>query len=209
MVYRFIDDNKNIFGLRWLCNKFGISSNCYYNYKKEAKRKYHERLAHIFELMCYNYAPKPGYKAGKKNKIFDNLLNQNFTVDCKNKVWCTDFTYMRQPNGKFRYNCSIIDLYDRSAVALLNSDYINTDLAINTLKTALEKENYPKVILHSDQGVQFTAWKFVNFCKDNSITQSMSKAGCPYDNAPMERFNNTFKSSFYNVTSFSNVEMMD
>ena len=79
---------------------------------------------------------KPGYKAGKKNKIFDNLLNQNFTVDCKNKVWCTDFTYMRQPNGNFRYNCSIIDLFDRSAVASLNSDYINTDLAINTLKIA-------------------------------------------------------------------------
>ena len=31
MVYRFIDDNKNIFGLRWLCQKFGISPNCYYN----------------------------------------------------------------------------------------------------------------------------------------------------------------------------------
>ena len=38
------------------------------------------------------------------------------------------------------YNCSIIDLYDRSAVASLNSDYINTDLAIDTLKTALKKE---------------------------------------------------------------------
>ena len=37
----------------------------------------------------------------------------------------------------------------------------------------------------------------------------MSKAGCPYDNAPMERFYNTFKSNFYNVTSFSSVEMMD
>ena len=97
---------------------------------------------------------KPGYKykAGKKNKIFDNLLNQNFTVDCKNKVWCTDFTYMRQLNGKSRYNCSIIDLYDRSAVASLNSNYIiNTDLAINTLKIALKQEKYPKIILHSDQ----------------------------------------------------------
>lgn len=63
--------------------------------------------------------------------------------------------------------------------------------------------------MHSDQGVQFTSWEFVNFCKENNITQSMSKAGCPYDNAPMERFYNTFKSNFYNITSFSNVEMMD
>ena len=66
-----------------------------------------------------------------------------------------------------------------------------------------------KVILHSDQGVQFTSWEFVSFCKDNNVTQSMSKAGCPYDNVPMGRFYNTFKSNFYNVTSFSNVEMMD
>ena len=100
-------------------------------------------------------------------------------------------------------------MYDRSAVASLNSDYINTDLAISTLKTALEKENYPKVIMHSDQGVQFTSWEFVNFCKENNITQSKSKAGYSYDNAPMERFYNTFKSNFYNITSFSNVEMMD
>lgn len=54
------------------------------------------------------------------------------------------------------------------AVTSLNSDYINTDLAINTLKIALKKENYPKLILHSDQGVQFTSWDFVNFCKDNN-----------------------------------------
>ena len=37
----------------------------------------------------------------------------------------------------------------------------------------------------------------------------MSKAGCPYDNATMERFYNTFKSNFYNVTSFSSMAMMD
>ena len=80
---------------------------------------------------------------------------------------------MRQPNGKFRYNCSIIDLYDRSAVASLNSDYINTDLAINTLKTALKKENYPKVILHSDQGVQFTSWDFVKFFPFNILDYSL------------------------------------
>ena len=92
-------------------------------------------------------------KTLQKHKIFDNLLNQNFKVNCKNKVWCTDFTYMRRPNGKFRYNCSITDLYDRVAIASVNGDYINTQLAIDTLTQALEKEKYPSVILHSDQGV--------------------------------------------------------
>ena len=120
-----------------------------------------------------------------------------------NLVFHTEFTFTSQ---HYRRN---IPIRYYNFLFSLNSDYINTDLAINTLKIALKKENYPKVILHSDQGVQFTSWDFVNFCKDNNVTQSMSKAGCPYDNAPMERFYNTFKSNFYNVTSFSYVEMMD
>lgn len=81
---------------------------------------------------------KPGYKTCHKHKIFDNLLQQNFTVDRKNKVWCTDFTYMHQPNGKFRYNCTVIDLYDRAVIASVNISYINTELAITTLQKAFD-----------------------------------------------------------------------
>ncbi len=39
-----------------------------------------------------------------------------------------------------RYNCSIIDLYDRTVVSSANSDHINTNLAIKTLETALINE---------------------------------------------------------------------
>ena len=170
----------------------------------------HKYMNKALNLAAIIMRKKPGYTSGKKHKIFDNLLKQSFTVDEKNKVWCTDFTYMRQPNGKFRYNCSIIDLYDRSVVASVNSDYISTDLAMETLTQALEKETYPNnLILHSDQGVQFTSWEFVMFCKEHGIRQSMSKSGCPYDNAPMERFYNTFKNCFYYRFTFESTEMLD
>ena len=82
-------------------------------------------------------------------------------------------------------------------------------MAINTLKTALKKEKHPKVILHSDQGVQFTSCEFVNFCKDNNITQSMSKAGCPYDNAPMERYYNTLKAEEVYQHRYDTIEELD
>ena len=93
---------------------------------------------------------------------------------------------------------------------LSNSDYINTELAIETLTEALKKEKPNNgILLHSDQGVQYTSWEFVNFCKDNGVIQSMSKAGCPYDNAPMERFYNTFKNCFYYRYTFESVEQLD
>lgn len=37
----------------------------------------------------------------------------------------------------------------------------------------------------------------------------MSKAGCPYDNAPMERFYNTFKNELSYPNSFSSAESLD
>ena len=40
MVYRFIDDNKDEYGLRWLCRKFSLSTNAYYTYLKERKNDY-------------------------------------------------------------------------------------------------------------------------------------------------------------------------
>ena len=48
-------------------------------------------------------------------------------------------------------------------------------------------------MLHSDQGSQYTSKEFTEFCEKLGITQSMSKAGYPYDNAPMERYFNTLK----------------
>ena len=42
-------------------------------------------------------------------------------------------------DGRKRYNCSIIDLFDRSVVATLNSSHIDAELAVQTLKAALER----------------------------------------------------------------------
>lgn len=50
-----------------------------------------------------------------------------------------------------------------------------------------------KLLIHSDQGSQYTSKEFTELCEDLGITQSISKAGYPYNNAPMERYSNTLK----------------
>ena len=151
---------------------------------------------------------KPDYKRGKAHKVFENKLQQNFTATKINQKWCTDFTYMHLANNEIRYNCTIIDLYDRSVVASITDKNITSELAINTLKKALESQ--PKInkglILHSDQGAQFTSKIFTEFCKSVNVSQSMSKAGYPYDNAPMERYFNTLKNEYINFYEFKTEE---
>ena len=155
---------------------------------------------------------KPKYKYIKDKEpdgIFENLLKQDFTAKARNTRWCVDFTYLFLANHSKRYNCTIIDLYDRRVVASVNSRHIDTKLAIAALTKALENcGGETGMILHSDRGSQFTSNDFIQFCKEHGVIQSMSKPGYPYDNAPMERYYNTLKAELINLRSFATEESL-
>lgn len=151
---------------------------------------------------------KPAYCYGEAHRKFDNLLQQDFTASEPNQKWATDFTYLFLSRGDVRYNCTIMDLYDRSVVASITDRNMTSDLAIRTLDKALgsQKNVNPSLILHSDQGSQYTSKGFTEHCKACGITQSMSKAGYPYDNAPMERYFNTLKNEETNLHNYHSEE---
>lgn len=164
------------------------------------------------ELKLYSVVrpKKPNYKRGKPHKVFENKLQQNFVADQINQKWCTDFTYLFLKNGEVRYNCTILDLHDRSVVASITDRHITSDLAIRTLQKALDSQKCftRDLTLHSDQGSQYTSKAFVEFCEAAGVTQSMSKAGYPYDNAPMERYFNTLKNECINLYEFRTEEAL-
>ena len=68
MVYRFVDENKEIFGLRWLIRKFKISMNSYYNYLKKRKETYSLKVKAIKEeikSIYYNNSRILGHRGMK------------------------------------------------------------------------------------------------------------------------------------------------
>ena len=155
------------------------------------------------ELKLYSITRKrkPNYEYGKPHKVFENVLKQNFQAEGINQKWCTDFTYLFLTDGTKRFNCTIIDLHDRSVVASITDRYITADLAKRTLQKAIDSQDgidLSKLTIHSDQGTQYTSKEFTEYCEKLGITQSMSKAGYPYDNAPMERYFNTLKNDLIN-----------
>ena len=149
------------------------------------------------QLFSVSRKRKPKYEHGAAHKVYENKLNQDFHSDDINQKCCTDFTYLFLTDGSKQYNCTIIDLHDRSVVASITDRNITTDLAKRTLEKAIESQpgiELNNLMLHSNQGSQYTSKEFTEFCEKLGITQSMSKAGYPYDNAPMERYFNTLKS---------------
>ena len=89
-------------------------------------------MNHDLGLQCICRKRKTGYCKEHAPKIFPNLLNQKFFASEPNRIWCTDFTFLFLTNGSLRYNCTTIDLYDRSVVASENGKWITSDLAIRT-----------------------------------------------------------------------------
>ena len=49
------------------------------------------------------------------------------------------------------------------------------------------------LVLHSDQGCQYTSEEYFALTQEYHFAASMSRRGCPYDNALMENFFGTFK----------------
>ena len=165
--------------------KYGVM----FNHKKVARimKKYNLKPEYIRRLR-----PNIGAKRIEGN-IQPNLVKRNFKTKDFNKIWCTDVTYLVWGN-KRAYLSTIIDLYDRHVVAYQISKFNDIPLVINTLNKALEIEkDVYGLILHSDQGFQYTSHQYKAICASNGISISMSRKGTPIDDSPMESWHGILK----------------
>jgi putative transposase len=124
---------------------------------------------------------------------YDNVLNRDFTASQPNQKWVTDVTYLLTQQG-WAYLSTIKDLFDGFIVAHQVGKENSVALVLNTLKQAKQTEKVTAgLILHSDQGTQYTSQAYFVLTQEYTITPSMSRAGNCWDNAPMENFFSHFK----------------
>ena len=136
--------------------------------------------------------PNMGAKRIEAN-VKPNLVKRQFKTKGFNQIWCTDITYLIW-NNKRAYLSTIIDLYDRHVVAYQISKRNDIKLVTDTLNQALENEkDVYGLILHSDQGFQYTSNEYKVICTSKGITISMSRKGTPIDDSPMESWHSILK----------------
>ncbi|TFH39135.1 MAG: IS3 family transposase, partial [ANME-2 cluster archaeon] len=101
-----------------------------------------------------------------------------------NQLWAADITYIRLVQ-EFIYLAVIIDVFSRKCIGWKLSRDIDAELTLAALDMALadrKDKGIFNLIHHSDQGVQYASWKYVDRLKENGIKISMSRKGNPYDN---------------------------
>lgn len=134
------------------------------------------------------YKRRPGKYGTKPAIVAANQLKQNFNVETADTVWVADITYIRTHEG-WLYLAAVIDLYSRKVVGWSMASRMQTSLALNALLMAVwRRKPTDTVIVHSDQGSQFTSHEWREFLTDHNLEASMSRRGNCYDNAVAESF---------------------
>ncbi len=147
------------------------------------------RLASLAGIAAQiGYKRRPGRYGGKPAVIADNTLDRQFEVDMPDRVWVTDITYIKTHEG-WSYLAVVIDLFSRRVVGWSMQSRMTTDLALQALLSAVwRRKPKAKVMIHSDQGSQFTSKEWQSFLGKHNLDASMSRRGNCHDNAVAESF---------------------
>ena len=132
--------------------------------------------------------------SGNEHDRFPNVLNRDFHSDKPMQKIVTDVTYIKN-KGKWYYLACYLDLFNNEIIDWELSDVFDNFLVMKPAKRILEKAKSTgtPILMHSDQGSQYSSAGYCNLLKSYKTLQSMSRAGTPRDNAVMESFFGRFK----------------
>jgi transposase InsO family protein len=135
-----------------------------------------------------------------------DLIGRDFGTDRLNHKWYGDGTEIPTDEGKL-YLDSVLDMGSRRIVGFALGEHHDTDLATAALQMAVAvrggKDASSGVIMHTDQGSEYTAKNFQAACARVGITQSMGRAGSALDNAVIESWHSTVEFELRELEHFA------
>ncbi|WP_158265733.1 IS3 family transposase [Brevibacillus porteri] len=143
----------------------------------------------IQAIIRRKYIHRTSYEAAVSDgRIAENLLQRNFTAEGPNQKWVTDVTQFRVFDRRI-YLSAIKDLWNNEIVAYHLSHRNDNSLVLETFTKAFEtQKDVAGLIVHSDQGYQYTSHAYHDMLPKVGARISMSRRGNCYDNASMESF---------------------
>jgi putative transposase len=154
-------------------------------------RKRALRVMKLFGIRPYRRRGRKWRKPEEKpENVVPNLL---LTTEPSHPhhIWVTDFTRIDWKNIRL-FLCTMMDLFTREITGFSVLTNHSVHLVINALFSGIHKHPPPE-ILHSDQGSEYTSRDMMMLCHLLGIQQSMSRAGCPWENGYQESFYSQFK----------------
>ncbi len=149
---------------------------------------------------------KKPVSAERGKPLASNILNRQFQVNTKDRVWACDVSYFWTQTG-WIHVAIVMDLYSRKIIGWSMNNRIDKELTQDALEMAFTNRNPSTVIMHhSDQGQEYTNNDYQSLLKDHNMLVSMSRKANCYDNAVVESFFKTIKAELARKSKFRTQE---
>jgi transposase InsO family protein len=145
--------------------------------------------------------------SGHGRRVAPNRLLDRPAPTAPDQVWVGDITYLPRQGGGWFYLAVWLDRYSRRVVGWDVRPTMPADLVCEALRRALVvRQPAPGLLVHSDQGSQYTADDFGQLLRGHHAVASMSRQGNCYDNAHAESFWSRLKTELLAGGSFPDLE---
>ncbi|MBN2837718.1 MAG: IS3 family transposase [Fusobacteriaceae bacterium] len=203
LILECFDKFKGIYGKlrikKWLEKTYDIKIN-------------HKRVYRLMkELGLKSVIRKKRYKLKYEAPeiVKKNLLARDFNATKPNEKWSIDISYIKISEKTFKYLCAIKDLFNNEIVGYSISNSQTLLQVLETIEEATKGKDVKNLIIHSDQGFQFTNKQYINFLESKNIRVSHSRRGNCIDNSPIECFFGHLKSEYPHLYSPKTTEEIE
>ena len=146
------------------------------------------RLMRLAKLKANLGYKRRYFKPSAPPVISENHVQQQFVVAEPDNTWVTDITYIKTYEG-WLYLAVVVDLFSRKVIGWSMQPTMKREIVIKAILMAVwRRQPKSRVVVHSDQGSQYTSEDYQAFLKANNLTSSMSRRGHCLDNAVAESF---------------------
>jgi transposase InsO family protein len=177
--------------------------------KRQGMSVNHKRVARLMRTDNLLGLQKPTFVVTTDSRhdleIFHNLARQ-MKPQSVDQLWVADITYIRLQH-EFVYLAVVLDAFSRRVIGWNLERQCQSRLAIAALQRAIAlRQPQPGLVHHSDRGIQYACPAYRLVLQKYQMVPSMSRAGCPYDNAACESFMSTLKREEIHAHRYRNLE---
>jgi putative transposase len=166
-----------------------------------------QRLRAEDNLLCVpRQAFRPATTDSRHRFVVYPNLARRLVPTAVNQLWVADITYVRLSEA-FIYLAVVLDAFSRRVIGWGLADHLRASVALEALEMALRTRTaLAGLVHHSDRGVQYACGDYIQRLERAGIQPSMSRPGCPWDNAMAESFMRTLKREEVDGRAYRDIE---
>src|SRR5690606_12516884 len=174
---------------------------CYDRLRLEGYRWNHKRVHRVYCEMKLNLPRRT------KKRVPRRIAVPLVAPARHNRIWAADFMHDALYGGRQFRTFNVLDESNREGLAIEVGTSIPSARIIRVVERLFELYGKPQA-LRIDNGPEFTAARFAQWCRERGIARLFIQPGKPDQNAFIERFNRSYREELLDLYVFESIEQV-